>query len=195
MFIDKKGHIVFSVFETGNLGKIELFLREKKQNNHNLFYGKLDIEKDIIVKKGGAHFPKVVFFKPKLTNVIVQYSNYLDGWITLSNHISDNLNEPFYQFSFSNSDDLEKKNSFEKYKNNEIARVVYAMQDPKWKFYEQGEILSFEDASNYEKKRVADRLNKEIIIEYCDRLGFDISNDNFWESSESALFYECVSWK
>jgi hypothetical protein len=195
MFIGKNGHIVFSVFETGNLGKIESFLRDKQQNNYNLFYDRLDIGKDITVKKGGAHFPKAVFFKPKLADVIVQYSNYEDGLITLSCHISDNLNEPFYQFSFSNSDHLDKKFSLERYVNGEILRVVYAMQDPKWVFYEQGEILSFEDVTNYEKKRKPNRLNKEIIIDYCSQLGFDIKNDNFWESSEPALFYECISWK
>lgn len=194
MFINN-GHIVFSVFETGNLKDIEFFLREKKQNNYNLFYDKLDIEKDIIIKRGGAHFPKAIFFKPKLIDVIVQYSNYEDGLISLSTQISNNLNEPFYQFSFSNPDCLDKKFSMERYTNGEISRVVYVMQDPKWKFYEQGEILSFEDITNYEKKRIPSRLSKEIIIEYCARLGFEITSNNFWESAESAFFYECISWK
>ena len=194
IFIDN-GHIVFSLFETGSIGKIESFLREKKQDNYHLFYDKLNIEKDIIVKRGGAHFPKAVFFKPELIDVIVQYTNYEDGLHTLCCHISDNLNEPFYHFSFSNANHLDKKFSLEKYANGEILRVVYAMQDPKWKFYEQGDILSFEDITNYKKKRIPERLNKEIIIEYCARLGFEITSNKFWESAESALFYECVSWK
>ena len=194
MFIDS-GHIVFSVFETGNLKDVETFLRGKKQNNYNLFYDKLNIEKDIIVKRGGAHFPKAAFFKPKLADIIVQYSNYEDGLNSLSCHISDNLNAPFYQFSFSNPDHLDKKFSLQRYANGEISRVVYTMQDPKWKFHEQGEILSLEDITNYEKKRIPARLNKEIIIEYCARLGFEITNNNFWESAEPALFYECINWK
>ena len=194
MFINKKEHIVFSVFEAANLEKIKSFLLENQRNNYNLFYGKLDIEKDIIPKQGGAHFPKAVFFKPKQTDLIVQYSNYYDGWITLSNYLSNNLKEPFYQFEFSNPETLDKKNSFQKCIEYEALRIVYAMQDPKWIFYEQGEVLPFENTANYEKKRIKDRLNKEIIIEYCSRLGFDITGDNFWESAEPSLFYECISW-
>ena len=194
MFIDKKEHIVFSVFERANLEKIKSFLLENKQNNYNIFYGKLDIEKDIIPKQGGAHFPKVVFFKPKQTDIVVQYSNYFDGLNSLSNCLSDNLKEPFYKFEFSNPETLDKKFSFGKYGAGEILRVVYAMQDPKWIFYEQGKILPFENTVNYEKKRIKDRLNKEIIIKYCSQLGFEIKNNNFWESAEPSLFYECISW-
>jgi hypothetical protein len=35
---------------------------------------------------------------------------------------------------------LDKKFSLERYVNGEILRVVYAMQDPTWVFYDQGEI-------------------------------------------------------
>jgi hypothetical protein len=76
-----------------------------------------------------------------------------------------------------------------------ILRLVYTMQDPKWIYREQGEILPFEDKDNYNKKRISERLNKRIIIEYCLKLGLDIENENFWESSEKALFYECIGWK
>ena len=194
MFIDTKEHIVFSVFETVNMERIQSSLLENKPKNYNLFYGKLDIEKDIILKRGGAHFPKVIFFKPKQIDLIVQYSNYYDGWFTLSNYISNNLKEPHYRFEFSNPEAFYKGFSFKKYAEEKILRLVYTMQDPKWIFHEQGEVLSFENTANYEKKRIKDRLNKDIIIEYCSRLGFDIANDNFWESAKPALFYECISW-
>jgi len=194
MFINSKKHIVFSVFETANIEKIQSFLLENKQNNYNLFFEELNIEKDIIPKQGGAHFPKVVFFNPKQTDIVVQYSNYYDGLVTLSNYLSDNLKMPFYRFELSNPEELDKKFSFAKYDGYEILRVMYAMQDPKWVFFEQGEVLPFENTANYEEKWIKDRLNKEIIIEYCSRLGFDITNNNFWESAKPALFYECISW-
>jgi hypothetical protein len=192
MFIDKNEHIVFSVFDTDNLEEIRLLL-EKTQRK--LYYRELDIENDIIVKGGGAHFPKAVFFKSKTANMIVQYSNYQDGWATLSNSISYELNKPFYKFEFSNPAAPDKKYSLERRENGKISRVIYAMQDPKWIFYEQGNRLSFEDINNYEKKRIPERLNKKIIIEYCLRLGLDITDDDFWKSSELALFYEYTSWK
>ena len=109
MFIDSKEHIVFSVFETSNIEKIHSFLLENKQNNYNLFFEKLDIKKDIIPKQGGAHFPKAVFFNSRQTDLIVQYANYYDGWITLSNYLSNNLEIPFYQFELSNPKALKKK--------------------------------------------------------------------------------------
>ncbi|WP_077027379.1 hypothetical protein [Fuerstiella marisgermanici] len=56
----------------------------------------------------------------------------------------------------------------------------------KWGFFVGGEIQSFEEPSNYRKRRIADRLNQDLIQRYFDRIGFDISADEFWDSTSKA---------
>ena len=190
MFIDDSEHIVFSVFELCDLKQIEFLLSENEDGKSILYQKELNIKEDIIPRRGGAHFPKAVFFKPQFTDCVIQYTNYWDGWVTLSNYISRNLNIPFYQFSFSNQDTLYKKFSFQKYESGKISRLVYAMQDPKWIYHEQGTALDFENLDNYKRRRIKDKLTKSIIIEYCKALNLNIVDDCFWETQESALFYE-----
>ena len=67
------------------------------------------------------------------------------------------------------------------------------MKDPKWKFYCEGEIQPFEVKEFYERKIIKQRLNKEILISYCVKLGIDIREDSFWKSQQS-LFVERISW-
>ena len=190
MFIDNNEHIVFSAFESCDLKQIELFLFENKDDKSFMYKKELNIKEDIIPQKGGAHFPKAVFFKPQLTDYIIQYTNYWDGWITLSYYISNNLNIPFYQFAFSNSNTLYKFFSFLKYENGKISRLVYVMHNPMWEYHEQGEALDFENLDNYKSRKIKDRLTKDIIIEYCKALKLNIVADYFWEAKEPALFYE-----
>ena len=72
--------------------------------------------------------------------------------------------------------------------------MVRATQDPKWVFNNDGDVLPFENASYYERKRISDRINKDIIIEYCHKLKLDITNDDFWKSNIPALVYERLRW-
>ena len=190
MFIDNNEYIVFSAFESCDLKRIESFLFENKDDKSFIYHKELSIKEDIIPKRGGAHFPKAVFFKPQSANYIIQYTNYWDGWITLSNYISNNLNIPFYQFAFSNQAAFYSSFLFKKYENGEISRLVYAMQDPMWVYREQGDVLDFENIDNYKMRKIKDRLSKDIIIEYCKALELNIIDDYFWEAKEPALFYE-----
>lgn len=64
------------------------------------------------------------------------------------------------------------------------------MQDPQWVFYEEGIKQWFENEHYYAERIKKKRLNKEILLFYCERLGFKITNPMFWESRQSVLFEE-----
>ena len=59
-------------------------------------------------------------------------------------------------------------------------RYVLCYQDPQWVFYEEGKPLEFEDVELYKSRMKKKRLNKEIILQYLKRLGWDVMNENFW---------------
>lgn len=66
-------------------------------------------------------------------------------------------------------------------------RYVLCYQDPQWVFYEEGEPLEFEDVELYKSRLKKNRLNREIILKYLKRLGWDIMNENFW-STENVVY-------
>ena len=84
-------------------------------------------------------------------------------------------------------------NAFSYIEKGKEVRIVYAMKDPKWKFYCQGEIQPFEDKELYQRKMIKRRLDKDALISYCIKLGIDIRDDAFWESQQSVLV-ERLSW-
>jgi len=74
-----------------------------------------------------------------------------------------------------------------------VSRVVYAMIDNKWVFCEEGESMWFEDIMLYKKSAIRNRMNREILISYCEKLGLDIRDDNFWQS-DNILHYKRLIW-
>ena len=144
--------------------------------------------------KGGAHFEKLYFFTPKLCkNKCIMFSNYSDGLSSLIHVLTNDLKIKAYSFRISANNIPDALNEFSCIENGKTLRTVYAMKDPKWKFYCEGEIQLFEEKEFYERKIIKQRLNKEILISYCVKLGIDIREDSFWKSQQS-LFVERISW-
>ena len=139
---------------------------------------------------GGAHLPKSYFFKTKANaDICVMFSNYADGWYTLANVLSIKLKCDVYLFSITDPSVLYgAMNSFRYISKGKSIRTVYAMQDPRWIFYENGEKQWFEYDLNYKQRIIKKRLNKDILVSYCEQLGFNISDPIFWQSEESVLF-------
>lgn len=53
-------------------------------------------------------------------------------------------------------------------------RIVHNIKtEDKWKFDQEGEPLAFEDVRNYRKRMIKDRLNRELIFDYMQKLGLD----------------------
>lgn len=139
--------------------------------------------------KGSAHFNKAIFYVPKLnSNVVIMVSNYSDGWQTLINFISDGLKIDAYNFRITMDEGYSDPfNSFSFFKNGTLIRTVYVMKDPKWVFYEQGEIQWFEDETYYSRRLIKDRLNQEVLLNYCTKLNLDFAKKEFWESKQSIV--------
>ncbi|MCR5395036.1 MAG: hypothetical protein K6E86_06565 [Bacteroidales bacterium] len=59
-------------------------------------------------------------------------------------------------------------------------RVVYALREDRWIFYEEGEPLPFENLDYYKRRMIKERIGNDVIIEYLSKLGvnfFDIDSE------------------
>ncbi len=196
MQIDRFKYFTFTYLDT-SLEQIKKYILEKWGSNDkyriidspfqfNLYH--------LCPPTGGAHFEKLYFFTPKLCkNKCIMFSNYSDGLGTLIHVLTNDLKLKAYSFRISTNNIPDALNEFSCIENGKRLRTVYAMKDPKWKFYCEGEIQPFEEKEFYERKIIKQRLNKEILISYCVKLGIDIREDSFWKSQQS-LFVERISW-
>ena len=53
-------------------------------------------------------------------------------------------------------------------------RIIYALKEDRWVFYEEGELLPFENPDYYKRRKIKDRINNDIIIEYLSKCGIDL---------------------
>lgn len=135
---------------------------------------------------------KCILFQCNSCPGTIQVSNISDGWFTLSYYITRSLQTTSYIFSVSEDSIKCAKNSMTYIKNNNIERVIYAMKDPKWVFYEEGRPLCFENLEFYKNKFIKKRLNKNIIKEYCSKLGLNIVSKEFWDVTGKRILCESI---
>ncbi len=69
-----------------------------------------------------------------------------------------------------------------------LRRLMACRDETGWDFALQGPIQLFENAGYYARRLKRDRLNREIISEYMESLGYLIAQDAFWETDKPAHF-------
>ena len=158
-------------------------------------YVSLDLESVLDFFNSELNFKKEVkclMWQPKSVefDLVVFITSLSDGWPTLINkyfsiHQRESISVTFTptliefpMFAFA-------------YKNHICDRVIQVIKEErKWTFFEKGTLLSFEDEENYKKKKIVDRLNNSIIIEYLQRNDININESDFWKPKNIALeFY------
>jgi hypothetical protein len=73
--------------------------------------------------------------------------------------------------------------------HRKVLRTVMACKDEEgWDFVQEGPVQPFENPDYYARRMKKDRLNREIITEYMEKLGFSIAQDGFWETDVPAHF-------
>ncbi len=88
-------------------------------------------------------------------------------------------------------DDAEYPGCFFDYYANfrKVGRRLMACKDEEgWDFATEGPIQSFENPDYYGRRLKKDRLNRDVITAYMERLGYKISQDGFWETTKPANF-------
>lgn len=141
---------------------------------------------------GGKHPHHLVAFTPAARpDATVVFTNYQDGWYTLSVAISRVLECRVYRFALS-SESTQWPQYFLHILDTakDIRRVSLLHDYDRWDFYEQGEPLPDEDTLMYRKRRKRDRMTREYMIDLATRLGFPIGDDRFWQTDQPAVYFE-----
>ena len=134
---------------------------------------------------------KMVLFKAT-DNLTIYTPTSADGWWSL---YSNTMKDEFFDGYFFNRT-LTLKNEIG-YHGSEMAiwksgvldrRVRTIKTEDGWEFLSEGNLASFENAELYRKRRIADRLNQEVIELYSEAAGFPVSSVVEYSGS-AVLFY------
>jgi hypothetical protein len=113
-----------------------------------------------------------------------------DGWVTLCNAIALHVGTYRYMFELSDCVDANARNAFSyiDYSTEPpVERVVYAMKDPKWIFFQSGTPLCFEDVSHYEKRRIKERIDRVLLEKYCVKIGMNVRAPGIFKDQRVSL--------
>lgn len=137
-----------------------------------------------------AVFLGAVFFKPKQLKKGVIVLGNSGGWATLCNYICKSLNSFNIQFDINSVESGIYRNSLIMSDSGKIVRTVQSIVNDKdiWQFSENGIPLWFENTELYKDPEKAKRINKEILIKYCEKLGLDVRDSSFFEFNDEAIF-------
>lgn len=51
----------------------------------------------------------------------------------------------------------------------------------KWRFFRQGQGLEFEDNERYNARRIRDRFDHDLLVDYCLRLGLKVYSPDWYK--------------
>ena len=118
-------------------------------------------------------------------------TNVADGWNSLSWLLAKKHEELQFQVLSSEEGASYPINRIEIWRKGCTVRTILAMKDSdRWLFSQEGVVESFEQPSLYKKRRIRDRLTREIIIQYLRSVGWDIERDDFWKSLGRVTYYD-----
>lgn len=58
-----------------------------------------------------------------------------------------------------------------------------------WEFFAFGDVQQFENLLYYKKRKIKDRLNRNILVEYMLKNGLDVRSDDFWRTNIEPHYY------
>ena len=162
----------------------------KKIKNNTDFLLKYDVTEDSIayfssyfkedVYNGRSR--KILFAPLSNPNITVFATNQTDGANSMVFNLNRFLKCESISLSFSWGGRWLDIYCMEYWKDGESVRFVRSMQDPRWDFYEEGSPLWFEEPELYKQRIIKKRMNKEILIKYCNKLGFKVEDVRFWKN-------------
>lgn len=140
---------------------------------------------------GGAHPFKLVVYTPcSCPSSTVFISNRRDGWNSFCYLMAERHKKFQIQVTSTSNHAKYPKNMFQTWHDGRSSRIVMALRDDdKWKFSERGETQPFEENGLYLHKLIKERMNRNIIISYLNKIGYHVDSAAFWESTTDGIYF------
>ena len=106
-------------------------------------------------------------------NIVFLSSNCADGLQTGCYSFQNILKCSCIDYSVSTDQCYYQKNHFEHISSDGKERLVMALKEDRWTFYQEGEVLPFENPDYYNNRKIKDRMNFSVIKEYLFKIGID----------------------
>ena len=141
---------------------------------------------------------KGLFYNPDIaSNLTIVLGNGRGSWGSLCNNISVNLLVNNIQIEINTEKSDIFRNSMAVY-DGSLKRYTREVQghlgdNNKMEFVNGGKPLWFENIDYYKRRKIMDRLNKNVLIEYVNKLGIDITDINLFKTCKKSLYVELGS--
>lgn len=132
---------------------------------------------------------KRVFWQPKNMNFTA--CRAVGGLNIDYLHSRYDIDSTYYSYTDKGEDcQLVGEGSYFQHFGKEGERVVYAINEYPWTFYEEGTPLPFEQLDRYKYRLKKDRLTEEMICDYMNALGYPIDDEKFFETDMAYIIEE-----
>jgi len=170
--VDMKIHDIQNIIEKG-LGWPKEPAQTKKNINRI----------ELAVQNGGGTPATGGFYHPSINEQkLVFMSNMPDGWDSLLYCITKNRSFEYLSFRIISGKFPLMEMHF--VAGGETVRVIRAMKESKWDFYETGEPLWFENSGQYLRRRISERVNYELLLSYSKKMALILNQNLFLQQKE-----------
>jgi hypothetical protein len=196
MKINELDSFCFSIIACDVIEIYEYLLKDRYYQK--IMYVEVDVEEiffEGIYQNTTNDIQKGLIYKPDIvqdfTIVLGSNRDFLD---TLSQKLSLHFGVKSILMEFNTEKSEIIRNGFSVYGggSSEKVREILGLWSSfgEMEFVDTGKILDFENSVYYERDKVADKINKEIILEYGKKLGVDIGDDRIFATNDKSIFID-----
>ena len=167
---------------------VKKYLAQKEASNA-VFSEDVNIEPLLNLQYAYNPNPARAAFFSVANGATIMFPNLQDGWITLFNNITNGLNAKACNIKIIDYNKIVDPGAYLWYVENSHRRIVYTLKEDRWVFWQEGCPQSFENTAYYSARQKKDRLNKNILLEYCENLGI-LKNGAITFNLNNAFSYE-----
>lgn len=145
------------------------------------------VNRELLGAEKNSH--NILIWEPKANPGCTCFtSTFKDGWQTLIYAIQRSLQCLAIRFIYTSEDwEGDYIADFEYLDSQKQRRICVYEESRKYFFFQSEQILPFEDGDNYKKRKIKERLTREIIESYLGNLGIKVNNELLFQSDNAML--------
>ena len=126
---------------------------------------------------------QIALFSPR-DDLTVYVCNLADGWVSLYRNIikAEKFDAYFFRVMLQKNA-MYKVFDMSAWQNGALNRHVRTLQEERgWEFLNEGDPLPFEDVERYWRRKISDRLDRDLIERYSEAAGFGVERVTQFEN-------------